>query len=270
MNRRKDELGNIQQIENRAIPREIFVSEGLECLEIRDSLAFPFVSHAVLRDSIHVIFSLEHWRHQRSLHFVEAAIDASAAFVVSVEKDFVVCDFIDSQMHEVSLQTNEGTIVLTEDELNTIFTQISEKHNDGTVVKTLPNSRPVELHVLILSSLSDSRTLTLNHQVLRGFSHTYSPRAAPLWLGHRGCGMNSVWNRSEGCEVENSLRGFQQARTRGLLGVEFDLQLSKDQEVVVFHDYEMCKKEPQTSKDVVDSNRNQKIPIAAHTLAELK
>ena len=39
--------------------------------------------------------------------------------------------------------------------------------------------------------------------------------------------------------MENSLRGFQQARSRGVLGVEFDLQLTKDLEVVVFHDYEI-------------------------------
>ena len=168
-----------------------------------------------------------------------AAIDASAAFVVSVKEDCVVCDFVDSQMHEVSLQTSEGTIVLSEDELNTVFTEISEKHNDGTIVKKLPNSQSIEIHVLILSSLNHSRTLTLNHQVLRGTSHSYSPKATPLWLGHRGCGMNSSWNRSEGCEVENSLRGFQQARSRGVLGVEFDLQLTKDLEVVVFHDYEI-------------------------------
>lgn len=239
VNHRKDELGSIQQFEKRTIPRELFVSEGLERLEIHDSLSVPFVSHTVLRDSIHVLFSLEHWRHQQSIHFVGAAIDASAAFVVSVKEDCVVCDFVDSQMHEVSLQTSEGTIVLSEDELNTVFTEISEKHSDGTIVKRLPNSQSIEIHVLILSSLNHSRTLTLNHQVLRGTSHSYSPKATPLWLGHRGCGMNSSWNRSEGCEVENSLRGFQQARSRGVLGVEFDLQLTKDLEVVVFHDYEI-------------------------------
>ena len=172
-----------------------------------------------------------------------ATIDASAAFVVSVKEDCVVCDFLDSQMHEVSLQTSEGTITLLEDELNTIFTEISAKHNDGTIIKKLPNSQSVEIHVLILSALNHSRTLTLNHQVLRGTSHIYSPKATPLWLGHRGCGMNASWKRSEGCEVENSLRGFQQARSRGLLGVEFDLQLTKDMEVVVFHDYEICMNE---------------------------
>ena len=88
--------------------------EGLERLEIHDSLSVPFVSHTVLRDSIHVLFSLEHWRHQQSIQFVGATIDASAAFVVSVKEDCVVCDFLDSQMHEVSLQTSEGTITLLE------------------------------------------------------------------------------------------------------------------------------------------------------------
>ncbi|CBK23678.2 uncharacterized protein [Blastocystis hominis] len=255
----KDELGSIQQFENRTIPRELFVPEGLERLEIHDSLSVPFVSHTVLRDSIHVLFSLEHWRHQQSIQFVGATIDASAAFVVSVKEDCVVCDFLDSQMHEVSLQTSEGTITLLEDELNTIFTEISAKHNDGTIIKKLPNSQSVEIHVLILSALNHSRTLTLNHQVLRGTSHIYSPKATPLWLGHRGCGMNASWKRSEGCEVENSLRGFQQARSRGLLGVEFDLQLTKDMEVVVFHDYEIFEKE-----------HGQKLPIALQTLSELK
>ena len=240
MDCRKDELGNIQQIENRAIPRELFVSEGDKYLEIHDTLSLPFVSHPVLRDSIHVIISLERWRHQRSLRFVKATIDASAAFVVSVEDDFVVCDFIDSQMHEVSLQTNEGTIMLSENELNTIFMEISEKHNDGNISKTLPNARSVDVHVLIISSLNYLRTSTLNHQVLRSTAHTYSPKITPLWLGHRGCGMNSSWNQSEGCEVENSLQGFKAARDRGLLGVEFDVQLTKDMEVVVFHDYEIC------------------------------
>ena len=39
--------------------------------------------------------------------------------------------------------------------------------------------------------------------------------------------------------MENSLRGFAEAARRGLRTVEFDLQLTSDHHVVVFHDYEI-------------------------------
>lgn len=69
-------------------------------------------------------------------------------------------------------------------------------------------------------------------------------------------------------EVENSLHGFGEARERGLSTVEFDLQLSRDHEVVVFHDYEISN---EMAGDVsVETPDGGKWAIASKTLEELR
>ena len=100
-------------------------------------------------------------------------------------------------------------------------------------------------------------------------------REKALRIGHRGCGMNCV-GETRTCdyqipgqtEVENSLHGFSEARERGLSTVEFDLQLSRDHEVVVFHDYEISS---ELAGDVsVETPDGGKWAIASKTLEELR
>ncbi len=49
-----------------------------------------------------------------------------------------------------------------------------------------------------------------------------------LFIGHRGLRER---------EVENTARGFQLAKDAGLDGIEMDVQLSRDKEIIVYHDY---------------------------------
>ncbi len=49
----------------------------------------------------------------------------------------------------------------------------------------------------------------------------------PMLIGHRGC---------KGIEPENTLRAIRKAISIGAGGVEIDVQLSKDKELVVIHD----------------------------------
>ena len=145
----------------------------------------------------------------------------------------------DSDM--MSNNTTNETITISATELTHCLNTLSKEHGDGRIVKSLRDG-PLELHVLLIRALSPS----LDHQLLRGAALSYRPRESPLQIGHRGCGMNIVVairgnNRQipKQTEVENSLRGFTEAARRGLSTVEFDLQLTKDQRVVVFHDYQM-------------------------------
>ncbi len=71
----------------------------------------------------------------------------------------------------------------------------------------------------------------------------------PLNFAHRGA-----------CKVapENTLAAFQAAVQLGAEGIEFDVQFSKDKELVVIHDF------------VLQTKTNGLGPVAAKTLAELK
>ena len=166
-------------------------------------------------------------------------MDASSSHLTHVEDDYAICDFADSQLCDVPLCTSQGTVVLSKEELGSLLTDLSEKHSDGIITKSLPNSSRdcVEFHILLIAPLRESSMYSFNHQFLHPTSHLYRPIKTPLLLGHRGCGMNSEWKDPVLSEVENSLHGFEEAWNRGLFGVEFDVQLSRDSEVIVFHDY---------------------------------
>lgn len=58
----------------------------------------------------------------------------------------------------------------------------------------------------------------------------FAPKSAPLVLGHRG----APW-----LHQESSLAGIRRALSLGAAGVELDVFLTKDDEVVVFHDEDL-------------------------------
>ena len=238
MNCRKDKFGNIQQIENRAILREVYIPDGIEQLSIVDSLCLPLVSHTVLYDSYRMIISLDHWRHQKSIRLLADKTNTSS-YLTYAEDGYAVFDFGNSHLCDVSICTNQGTVVLSREELCSFLTDMPNNHNDGIIIKPLPNSSShdcVEFHILIIAP-HRSQIYSFDHQFLHSISHLYRPIETPLLLGHRGCGMNSEWRDSDSPVVENTIDSFQKAWDRGLHGVEFDVQLSHDSEVVVFHDY---------------------------------
>jgi len=83
----------------------------------------------------------------------------------------------------------------------------------------------------------------------RRLQHVLQERPMVFWA-HRGCSMQYP---------ENSLEAFlEAANTPGTAGIELDVQLTKDGEVVVFHDENVAR--------VTDGDRK----VAEYTLAELK
>jgi glycerophosphoryl diester phosphodiesterase len=71
-----------------------------------------------------------------------------------------------------------------------------------------------------------------------------------IWvIGHRGCGKG---------QIENTLRAMREGLAAGADGVEFDVQASRDGQVVVIHDY------------TLERTTNGTGSVAQHTLAELK
>lgn len=60
-------------------------------------------------------------------------------------------------------------------------------------------------------------------------------------IGHRGSGSNRVAKNF----LENTLEGFNDARDNGAEFVEFDIQLTKDNVPVIYHDFFMTKKQPE-------------------------
>ena len=55
----------------------------------------------------------------------------------------------------------------------------------------------------------------------------FYPKDRPLWFGHRGS-PNKI--------TENTIPSFKKAIDQGVDGLEFDVRLSKDKHLVIFHD----------------------------------
>ena len=57
-------------------------------------------------------------------------------------------------------------------------------------------------------------------------------------IGHRGCGRNTRWDNRD-VVPENTIGSFMQAVQRGFKWIEFDVQMTRDGEVIVLHDDEI-------------------------------
>ena len=82
------------------------------------------------------------------------------------------------------------------------------------------------------------------------------PTNRPVWIGHRGAGANCF-----GAKIrENTIESFNHAMTfEGVSGIELDVSLSKDSELVVYHDM---------FHPVALNGRSTKFPISSLMLAE--
>jgi glycerophosphoryl diester phosphodiesterase len=82
------------------------------------------------------------------------------------------------------------------------------------------------------------------------------PTHRPVWIGHRGAGANSFGAKMR----ENTIESFNHAMTfEGVAGIELDVSLSKDSELVVYHDM---------FHPVSLNGRSTKLPISSLMLAE--
>lgn len=190
MRTRADEFA-ITSFESRMIPREVYIPSGNQPFSIEDTVSFPFTNHMILYNSCLVILSLERWRIQSNLRFMSISVDekhlrklTSSTIVYSMNSlDVVSIEIEDMRENKVF------TILLSKDELTTILTKPSSHHQDGTIRKKM-NGCEIELKVTVLSQHTNSSSIT--YSLLNGYSHSYKPKHAPLFIGHRGCGVNRV------------------------------------------------------------------------------
>ena len=89
----------------------------------------------------------------------------------------------------------------------------------------------------------------------------FYPKDRPLIFGHRG---------SPTKIIENTIASFKKATEQGVDGLEFDIRLSKDKEIVIFHDSDLKrlagvdkKIKHLTAQELKDTKlkQNEKIPL---------
>ncbi|KAB5549990.1 Glycerophosphoryl diester phosphodiesterase family-domain-containing protein [Coniochaeta sp. 2T2.1] len=90
-------------------------------------------------------------------------------------------------------------------------------------------------------------TVTFTYMVVNHFPHLQTPREVdlvrkptepPFLVGHRGLGMNLKTH--EYLQIgENTVESFLSAAKLGASFVEFDVQVTKDHEAVIFHDFSL-------------------------------
>lgn len=248
LHRRRDTQASVTGWEARAIPRELRVPEGEGQLVVRDVVS-ELRPCRVLEAETEVLIACEHWRWNREVVLVGARGEQARS--VRVTPNCVMCVFAEGAIGAVTVEAEvagaKEEVVFTREEIEAVANTLSLCHGDGCVCKRL-HDRDVSFHLTVVTptpaphlrpTLCRYTPTWLCDRSLRR-SHT------PLLIGHRGCGMNTVGVGTTAhmqiphqTEVENSLRGFAEAVRRGLSTVEFDLQLTNDHHVVVFHDYEI-------------------------------
>ncbi|GKT25449.1 Glycerophosphodiester phosphodiesterase Gde1 like protein, partial [Aduncisulcus paluster] len=70
-----------------------------------------------------------------------------------------------------------------------------------------------------------------------------------LFIGHRGCGSNKLHGKHRVCVQENTPMSYALAHQVGADGVELDVQMSRDGELVINHDFFVEKKVPRKRKE---------------------
>ncbi|KAK8826000.1 hypothetical protein WA556_003731, partial [Blastocystis sp. ATCC 50177/Nand II] len=243
----RDTQTSVTAWEARAIPRELRVPEGEGVLLVRDVVG-ELRPCRVLEEETEVLIACDHWRWNREVALVGARGEQARS--VRVTPNCVMCVFAEGAIGAVTVEVEvvgaKEEVVFAREEIEAVANTLSLCHGDGCVRKRI-HDRDVAFHLTVVTPT------TAPH--LRPALCRYTPAHTPMCIGHRGCGMNTIPRQTE---VENSLRGFAEAARRGLHTVEFDLQLTSDHHVVVFHDYE------------IKTPSGEKWPIAAKTLAELR
>ncbi|KAJ6226617.1 glycerophosphoryl diester phosphodiesterase [Anaeramoeba flamelloides] len=120
---------------------------------------------------------------------------------------------------------------------STTLTNNSIKNNSGHVVLPLFDTKHELVgevtfrYYKILPFLGKRK----RHNNLSNIFRTYwSPKEDQIYIGHRGSGSNKGWSRVQ----ENSILSFQLAQNSKVSDwIEFDVQITKDQKIVVYHDF---------------------------------
>lgn len=237
MKTRLNPAKTVTSAEYRGIPRELYIPNQTQYV-VKDHVS-SLRPVSLLQSSSCVILSLERWRIQSNLSFQTV----SAALPARVSKQTASTLIVECQdsLPDLTIQIcnkqtkQEYTITINKTELEHIQSDPSITHQDGVLRKSTgkPEDPTIELKVVVITSHRSPQS-----QLVSGYSQVYQP-IQPLAIGHRGCGMNhfSAPSSIQQSEVENTLHSFNEAYQRGLTTIECDLQLSKDQDVMIFHDY---------------------------------
>lgn len=139
----------------------------------------------------------------------------------------------DSIANEVLPCIGRGTALL-----NSITQQVGKNMQSLEKSITIPITRPTDLDIV--------GTVTFEYMIIKPFNESYisSELESKYWkslvstrvIGHRGLGKN-VDNKRSLQLGENTLESFIAAASLGASYVEFDVQLTKDNIPVVYHDF---------------------------------
>ncbi|KAJ3423849.1 glycerophosphoryl diester phosphodiesterase [Anaeramoeba flamelloides] len=141
--------------------------------------------------------------------------------------------------------TFDLTILYKDQEMiaRTTLTNNSIKNNSGQVVLPLFDTThelvgEVTLRYYKIMPFLGKRK---KHNNLSNIFRTYwSPKKDQVYIGHRGSGSNKGWSRVQ----ENSILSFQLAQNSKVSDwIEFDVQITKDQKIVVYHDFHVTIKQ---------------------------
>ena len=248
LHRRRDTQTSVTAWEARVIPRELRVPEGEGVLLVRDVVG-ELRPCRVLEEETEVLIACDHWRWNREVALVGARGEQARS--VRVTPNCVMCVFAEGAIGAVTVEAEvvgaKEEVVFAREEIEAVANTLSLCHGDGCVRKRI-HDRDVAFHLTVVTPTTAPHLrpalcrYTPALFCVRSLRHSHTP----LCIGHRGCGMNTVGFGTTAhvqiprqTEVENSLRGFAEAARRGLRTVEFDLQLTSDHHVVVFHDYEI-------------------------------
>ena len=80
------------------------------------------------------------------------------------------------------------SLVLREDEIAAVATNLSIIHNDGIILKQV-DGMEIELKLVVVQSLPRK---SIDYSILSSYSQLYHLHSSPLLIGHRGCGVNAV------------------------------------------------------------------------------
>lgn len=97
--------------------------------------------------------SCEHWRWNQDVSFVNASAEGEDARMVQVTKNCVVCDFKEGEIGDITAETDKNRIVFTKQEIESVLSELSIEHGDGSVRKTLRDGES-NFHLTVITPCS--------------------------------------------------------------------------------------------------------------------
>ena len=160
---------------------------------VRDDVSDAFRPCSVLEKETMVMIACEHWRWNR--HIVLVGARGAGAREVCVTRNCVTCLFVavGDVTVDVEVSNAREEVVFTRQDIEMVEKTLSIGHDDGCVCKPI-HGADVFFHLTVITPTTAPRlqpALSLyapRHCFRHGVMHSHKP----LYIGHRGCGMNTV------------------------------------------------------------------------------